>query len=118
MENSSRRALLGEFASPTICVRASQKRPKDISPVSGHAPAGRFVWRRIKRGEIEAIHVRNGRKKGLRLKHRHRNSSNRLPGRENGWDKLSEAYEVRPRARPIAIRENKIAENHPVWSKY
>jgi predicted DNA-binding transcriptional regulator AlpA len=26
------------------------------------------VWQRVKRGEIEAIHVRNGRKKGLRLK--------------------------------------------------
>ena len=26
------------------------------------------VWQRVKRGEIEAIHVRCGRKKGLRLK--------------------------------------------------
>jgi predicted DNA-binding transcriptional regulator AlpA len=26
------------------------------------------VWQRVKRGEIEAIHVRGGRKKGLRLK--------------------------------------------------
>jgi predicted DNA-binding transcriptional regulator AlpA len=26
------------------------------------------VWQRVKRGDIEAIHVRNGRKKGLRLK--------------------------------------------------
>jgi hypothetical protein len=26
------------------------------------------VWQRVKRGEIEAIHVRRGRKKGLRLK--------------------------------------------------
>jgi biotin operon repressor len=26
------------------------------------------VWQRVKRGEIEAIHVRNGRKKGLRLR--------------------------------------------------
>jgi biotin operon repressor len=26
------------------------------------------VWQRVKRGEIEAIHVKNGRKKGLRLK--------------------------------------------------
>jgi predicted DNA-binding transcriptional regulator AlpA len=26
------------------------------------------IWQRVKRGEIEAIHVRNGRKKGLRLR--------------------------------------------------
>ena len=26
------------------------------------------VWQRVKRGDIEAIHVRRGRKKGLRLK--------------------------------------------------
>jgi hypothetical protein len=26
------------------------------------------VWQRVKRGEIEAVHVRRGRKKGLRLK--------------------------------------------------
>jgi hypothetical protein len=26
------------------------------------------VWRRVKRGEIKAVHVRRGRKKGLRLK--------------------------------------------------
>jgi predicted DNA-binding transcriptional regulator AlpA len=26
------------------------------------------VWQRVKRGEIEAIHVKHGRKKGLRLK--------------------------------------------------
>jgi biotin operon repressor len=26
------------------------------------------VWQRVKRGEIEAIHVRRGRNKGLRLK--------------------------------------------------
>jgi len=26
------------------------------------------VWQRVKRGDIEAIHVRNGRKKGLRLR--------------------------------------------------
>jgi predicted DNA-binding transcriptional regulator AlpA len=26
------------------------------------------VWQRVKRGEIEAVHVRNGRKKGLRLR--------------------------------------------------
>ena len=26
------------------------------------------VWQRVKRGEIEAVHVRNGRQKGLRLK--------------------------------------------------
>ena len=26
------------------------------------------VWQRVKRGEIEAIHVRCGRKKGLRLR--------------------------------------------------
>jgi biotin operon repressor len=26
------------------------------------------VWQRVKRGEIEAIHVKRGRRKGLRLK--------------------------------------------------
>jgi hypothetical protein len=26
------------------------------------------VWQRVKRGEIHAIHVKQGRKKGLRLK--------------------------------------------------
>jgi biotin operon repressor len=26
------------------------------------------VWQRVKRGEIEAIHVKQGRKKGLRLR--------------------------------------------------
>jgi hypothetical protein len=51
---------MGAFRLTTICFRASQKkRPKNISPVSGHAArlgiSRRTVWQSVKRGEIEAI---------------------------------------------------------------
>ena len=56
-----------------IYVRASQKKlPTDISTMYQAmrrlGVSRQTVWQRVKRGDIEAIHVRRGRKKGLRLK--------------------------------------------------
>jgi hypothetical protein len=74
-ENSSpprRRSLVHSPHRRFAFARRKKKRPKDISHVSGHAHRlGRFPADRVaacQEREIEAIRVRNGGKKGLRLK--------------------------------------------------
>jgi predicted DNA-binding transcriptional regulator AlpA len=56
----------------TICARLAEEAPDDFLTMYQTmrllGVSRQTVWQRVKRGEIKALHVRRGRKKGLRLK--------------------------------------------------
>ena len=71
-ENRSRQAHLGKFASPRNCGRASSKRLRwNTCRCWSHPQTGGFAADGVaacKRGELEAVLVRQGRRKGSRIK--------------------------------------------------
>src|SRR6516162_6273297 len=71
--NKSHLAHHGAFASPTTCALVSPKKyRRDTSTMYQTmrllGVSRQTILQRVKRGEIQAIHVKKGRKKGLRLK--------------------------------------------------
>src|SRR5262249_13600198 len=85
--------------SPMICARAIAEDAPDgyltvYQTMRLLGVSRQTVWQRVKRGEIDAIHVKQGRKKGLRLKPLTSQPSDLQTSWHRRWKVASRAHPV------------------------